>query len=271
MHWIRLDRYSRPNRRVKTDFLRGRAGLPSRHGLPATANWLPARPFARSTPPFTIDRGLNVMAYNRCVGTRYCANNCPYKVRRFNFFDWNKRQIGEFYKGPLGPSEPGRNGRNAAQPGCYRAHARGHGKVHLLRAAHRSRARSSRKVKAGASPDIRVPDGAIRTACQQVCPSEAIVFGDIRRPESEVYADQANSPRDYAVLGYLNTRPADHLPRKTCAIPTRACRKPYRTSPTRRRNTKRKLRWRMTPTEPPRAHTANRSGIRRPCIKGGAH
>ena len=64
----------------------------------------------------------------------------------------------------------------------------------------------AQRIKAGASNDIRIPDGIVRTACQSVCPSEAIVFGDISDPESAVSKAKAND-RDYSLLGYLNTRP----------------------------------------------------------------
>ena len=105
------------------------------------------------------------MVYNRCVGTRYCSNNCPYKVRRFNFLlyqDWNTPQL-----------------QAAAQPGRHRPQPRRHGEVHLLRAAHQ-RTRASRPSARTAT----IRDGEIVTACQAACPTEAIVFGNINDPNS---------------------------------------------------------------------------------------
>ena len=134
------------------------------------------------------DEGLNDMVYNRCVGTRYCSNNCPYKVRRFNFLlyqDWDTPS-----------AEAG------AQPRRHGAQPRRHGEVHLLRAAHH--ARQDRRAR---SEDRPVRDGEIVTACQQVCPAEAIVFGDINDPDEPRRRSCAAEALNYSLLGELNTRP----------------------------------------------------------------
>lgn len=174
--------------------------------------------------------GLNVMAYNRCVGTRYCSNNCPYKVRRFNYLDYNKRPLkelkGPFYSTTLLHSTGGewdlaRWWKNQD------ATMRPEEEVELIRMIKnpdvtvRMRgvmekctfclqriegAKIAQKVKAGATGNVRVPDGTIKTACQQACPAEAIVFGDISDPNSRVSRLKAQQ-RDYSVLDFLETKP----------------------------------------------------------------
>lgn len=151
------------------------------------------------------DEGLNVMAYNRCVGTRYCSNNCPYKVRRFNFFDWNKREIGSFYKGPMGPSGMTELEKMQKNPDVS-VRMRGVMEKCTYCQQRIQEAKINVKVKARDSDDIKVPDGTIKTACQQACPTDSIVFGDISDPKSEVSVTKTFD-RDYSVLGYLNTRP----------------------------------------------------------------
>lgn len=210
MHWLRLDRYFSSG-----DVKANQVSLPAN---PQTAFMPMACVHCESAPCEQVcpvnatvhdSQGLNTMAYNRCVGTRYCANNCPYKVRRFNFFDFNKRNIDELYAGPLGTD------KNKTEGGQLAAMQKNPDVTVRMRGVMEKctycvqriqTARIAQKVKAGASNDVRIPDGMVRTACQNACATEAIIFGDISDADTQVSKAKAND-RDYAVLGYLNVRP----------------------------------------------------------------
>ncbi|MGD1031153.1 MAG: TAT-variant-translocated molybdopterin oxidoreductase [Opitutaceae bacterium] len=215
MHWIRLDRYYSDGRIDGAAFGGGgNREIPEDPQVslqPVTCMQCELAPCEMVCPVNATvhdDEGLNVMAYNRCVGTRYCANNCPYKVRRFNFFDWNQRSIDSLYMGPLGPEgmpelvkmaknpEVTIRMRGVMEKCTYCVQRIENGKI-------RWKVQATREGRPG---DVVVPDGTIKTACQQVCPVEAIVFGNILDPDSAVSRAKAR-PQDYPLLGYLNTRP----------------------------------------------------------------
>lgn len=144
--------------------------------------------------------GLNDMVYNRCVGTRYCANNCPYKVRRFNYFQYSDSLGGKMdinYDSPLSmmlnPDVTVRT--RGVMEKCTFC-------VQRIR-----KGVDEEKAKQGSSYKYRIPDGTVKTACQQSCPAEAIVFGDLNDPNSEV-TELADKAQAYKVLAVLNTSPA---------------------------------------------------------------
>jgi Fe-S-cluster-containing dehydrogenase component len=130
--------------------------------------------------------GLNEMTYNRCVGTRYCSNNCPYKVRRFNFYKYADDSTPSF-KAMRNPDVSVRM-RGVMEKCTYC--------VQRITSARIQSEVSGQPIK----------DGGVRTACQQACPTNAIVFGDINDTTSQVRSLK-NSPLNYALLGELGTRP----------------------------------------------------------------
>ena len=204
MHWIRLDRY------YSTGF-ESNAAIPEDPQVslqPMTCQHCELAPCESVCPVNATvhdEEGLNVMAYNRCIGTRYCANNCPYKVRRFNFFDYQQRQLDSLYLGPLGPQGQPELLKMAHNPDVT-VRMRGVMEKCTYCVQRIQRAKIEQKVKAGASGAIVVPDRTIRVACEQVCPTEAIVFGNLLDEKSAVSVAKQD-PRTYAVLGYLNVRP----------------------------------------------------------------
>ena len=223
MHWIRIDRYYSDARIAAGAFGgEGNREIPGDSDDPMVSPQVSLEPMAcqqcELAPCETVcpvnatvhdNEGLNVMAYNRCVGTRYCANNCPYKVRRFNYFDWNKRATDALYWGPLGHQKDMPELLKMARNPEVTVRMRGVMEKCTYCVQRIENAKIRHKVKAaqaGNPGDVRVPDGGIKTACQQVCPVEAIVFGDLLDPNSAVSKAKAQ-PRDYAVLGYLNVRP----------------------------------------------------------------
>jgi Fe-S-cluster-containing dehydrogenase component len=151
------------------------------------------------------EEGLNLMAYNRCIGTRYCANNCPWKVRRFNWFDYNERPLDELYYGPLAPKGMADSLKMSKNPNVT-VRMRGVMEKCTFCIQRIEEAKIARSVKAGASDVTKTPLPAFKTACQQACPSESIVFGNINDPKSAVSKAKVD-PRTYSSLAYLNTRP----------------------------------------------------------------
>jgi molybdopterin-containing oxidoreductase family iron-sulfur binding subunit len=151
------------------------------------------------------EEGLNLMAYNRCIGTRYCANNCPWKVRRFNWFDYNERPLDELYYGPLAPKGMADSLKMSKNPNVT-VRMRGVMEKCTFCIQRIEEAKIARSVKAGASDVTKTPMPSFKTACQQACPSESIVFGNIKDSESAVSKAKADE-RTYTSLNYLNTRP----------------------------------------------------------------
>jgi len=182
MQWIRIDVY-----------FKGDADEPELVHQPVTCQQCEHAPCEQVCPvgaTMHSREGLNDMVYNRCIGTRYCSNNCPYKVRRFNYFNFHeelKLERNQTKKMMFNPDVTVRF--RGVMEKCTFCIQRIQGV--------KIKAKNARR---------QIQDGEIKTACQQTCPTGAIVFGDLNDPKSRVTALQ-NGARSYAMLEELNVRP----------------------------------------------------------------
>jgi MoCo/4Fe-4S cofactor protein with predicted Tat translocation signal len=192
MHWLRIDRY-----------FSGDVDNPVAYHQPINCMHCEQAPCESVCPVAATvhdEEGINSMAYNRCIGTRYCANNCPYKVRRYNYLDWSmsanihrdpvKNARFDIYKLQRNPNVTVRY-RGVMEKCTYCTQRIEAAKV-------------AEKIKGGDRK--AVPDGAVVPACAQTCPTQAITFGNINDEKSKVHALK-KSDRNYEMLQELNVRP----------------------------------------------------------------
>ena len=253
MHWMRIDRYftSDPKRKDNRSIFDPRADENQTDENQQFAEWIddvqavnqpmlcqqceaaPCESVCPVNATVHDQEGLNVMAYNRCIGTRYCSNNCPYKVRRFNYLDFNKRPLTEL-KGTMYSTtlthktdgewdllrwwkDPNSGMRSEDEWDLIKLSKNPDVTVRMRGVMEKctyctqriEHAKISQKAKAGASDNVRLSEAAgtvPKTACQQACPAGAIVFGDVSDPDSSV-SKLKLLPQNYSVLGELLTKP----------------------------------------------------------------
>lgn len=180
MHWIRIDRYYGGNS----------LDDPDTYHMPVMCQHCEIAPCEVVCPVHATthdSEGLNVMTYNRCVGTRYCSNNCPYKVRRFNFFEYSERNVTPIHKLLMNPDVTVRS--RGVMEKCSFC-------VQRINEARKTAKKENRPIR----------DGEVQTACQAACPATAIYFGNLNDTNAEV-TKLKNEPHNYALLEELNTRP----------------------------------------------------------------
>ncbi|MFO1488208.1 MAG: TAT-variant-translocated molybdopterin oxidoreductase [Verrucomicrobiota bacterium] len=246
MHWIRIDRYYAGDPK-KNNFLNTYKDEsqqqfaewiddPQVVTQPMLCQMCESAPCENVCPVNATshsEEGLNLMTYNRCVGTRYCSNNCPYKVRRYNYLDFNKRSLKEL-KGPFYPNaithstegkwdlltwlkspfEPETGMRQSDEWDLIKMSKNPDVTVRMRGVMEKCTfciqriegAKIAQKAKAGPTGDVVVPTDSFTTACAQACPAGAIVFGNILDPNSRV-SKLKQQERDYSLLDFLLTKP----------------------------------------------------------------
>ncbi|MBJ7394525.1 MAG: TAT-variant-translocated molybdopterin oxidoreductase [Akkermansiaceae bacterium] len=222
MHWIRMDRYFAAQKDNTFD-----DGNPEMVPQPVACVQCESAPCETVCPvnaTIHTEDGLNAMAYNRCIGTRYCANNCPYKARRFNYFDYNKRNpliSHNLYKGPFGVKQVGEAPHLQKNPNVT-VRMRGvmekctYCVQRLQEAVIRQKRGQKQEALVAGKPStemtvniltLRIPVDSVKTACQDACPAGAITFGNLLDEEKSVMVRSKRIDRNYDLLNYIGTRP----------------------------------------------------------------
>jgi MoCo/4Fe-4S cofactor protein with predicted Tat translocation signal len=222
MHWIRMDRYYATQ--TDNSFDQDNPELIPQPVACVQCESAPCETVCPVNATIHTEDGLNAMAYNRCIGTRYCANNCPYKARRFNYFDYNKRNpliAHNLYKGPLGTKQVGEAPHLQKNPNVT-VRMRGvmekctYCVQRLKDAVIRQKRGQKQGVLESGKPStdfqvttqtLRIPVDSVRVACQDACYASAISFGNLLDGDRSTMFRSKHIERNYDLLNYIGTRP----------------------------------------------------------------